>query len=217
MALPTVLEKLQIKDERNFLIQGLPSSIEKPFAKMNYAKSVTPLLRIKKIDFALIFAVNLKQLAGILLEVVPALQENAKFWVAYPKLTSKIYSELCRDYNWNLITNEGFECVYQVAIDSVWTAIRFQKTKVISEPFPPVSNNGSETGVAKRAVHVPEELSNLFISNKPAAEFFETLSITNKKEYVEWVESAKKKETRQKRVDAVMEKLVTGKKSPTAK
>ena len=48
MALPTVLEKLQIKDEKNFLIQGLPSSIEKPFSKMNYAKSVTPLLRTKK-------------------------------------------------------------------------------------------------------------------------------------------------------------------------
>ena len=174
MALPTVLEKLQIKDERNFLIQGLPSSIEKPFAKMNYAKSVTPLLRIKKIDFALIFAVNLKQLAGILLDVVPALQENAKFWVAYPKLTSKIYSDLCRDYDWSLITNEGFECVCQVAIDSVWTAIRFKKTEVISESFIPTTTNGSETGLAKRTIRL-------------------------------------------KSVDAVMEKLVTGKKIPTAK
>ena len=127
MALPTVLEKLQIKDEKNFLIQGLPSSIEKPFSKMNYAKSVTPLLRTKRIDFALVFAVNLKQLAGILSDVVPALQEDAKFWVAYPKLTSKIYSELCRNYNWNLITNDGYECVCQVALDSVWTAIRFKK------------------------------------------------------------------------------------------
>ena len=84
----------------------------------------------KKIDFALVFAVNLKQLAGILSDVVPALHENAKFWVAYPKLTSKIYSELCRDYDWNLITNDGYECVCQVAIDSVWTAIRFKKTEI---------------------------------------------------------------------------------------
>src|SRR5688572_5139526 len=125
MALPTVLEKLQIKDEKNFLIQGLPSSIEKPFAKMNYAKSVTPLLRIKKIDFALIFAVNVRQLASIIEDILPALHPEAKLWVAYPKITSKIYSELCRDYNWDVVTTEGYEGVSQVAIDSVWSAIRF--------------------------------------------------------------------------------------------
>ena len=32
------LEKLELKDEKNLLIQGLPSSIEKHFAKLSYAK-----------------------------------------------------------------------------------------------------------------------------------------------------------------------------------
>ena len=57
MALETVLEKLQLKDEKNILVQGLPSSIEKQFIKLNFAKSVTPLLRSRRIDFALVFAV----------------------------------------------------------------------------------------------------------------------------------------------------------------
>ena len=79
MALPTVLEKLQVKNERNFLIQGLPSAIEKPFAKLNYAKSVTPLLKTKKIDFALIFALNIRQLTQIIDEVNSALHDDVNF------------------------------------------------------------------------------------------------------------------------------------------
>jgi hypothetical protein len=65
MALPTVFEKLQYNNEKNLLIQGLPSSVEKQFAKITFAKSVTPLLRVKKIEFALIFAFSKKQLTDI--------------------------------------------------------------------------------------------------------------------------------------------------------
>src|SRR5437870_2634274 len=88
--LPTLFEKLQLKDEKNLLIQGLPSTIEKQFAKVSFAKNVTPLLKMRKIDFALIFALNQSQLNAILIEVIPALQQNAKLWIAFPKVTSKI-------------------------------------------------------------------------------------------------------------------------------
>ena len=60
--LPTLFEKLQLKNEKNLLIQGLPSTIEKQFAKLSFAKNVTPLIKIRKIDFALIFALNQTQL-----------------------------------------------------------------------------------------------------------------------------------------------------------
>ena len=71
-----LLEKLHLQEEKNILIQGLPSSIEKQFAKLSFAKNVTPLLKSRKIDFALVFAVNENQLNGILRDVLPALQEE---------------------------------------------------------------------------------------------------------------------------------------------
>ncbi|RZM03800.1 MAG: hypothetical protein EOO88_56310, partial [Pedobacter sp.] len=67
----TVFEKLQLADEKNLLIQGLPSSIEKQFAKLSFAKNVTPLLKSRKIDWALVFAVNQNQLVSILKDVLP--------------------------------------------------------------------------------------------------------------------------------------------------
>ena len=128
----TLLEKLQLTDERNLLIQGLPSSIEKQFIKLAFAKNLTPLLKSKKIDFALVFAINAVQLDLIVREVLPALHADGKFWVAYPKPGSKIATTLNRECSWDCITGAGYEMVRDVALDHVWTAVRFKKCAPIA-------------------------------------------------------------------------------------
>jgi aryl carrier-like protein len=130
MTAQSLLEKLQLQDEKNLLIQGLPSSIEKQFVKLTFSKNVTPLLKSRKIDFALVFAVSQRQLVDILKDVIPALQEDAKFWIAYPKLTSKIASDLSRDKNWDFVSDYGFEAIRMIALDNVWSAGRFKKQHV---------------------------------------------------------------------------------------
>ena len=126
----TLFEKLEFADEKNLLIQGLPSSIEKQFCKLSFAKNMTPLLKSRKIDFALVFAVNENQLNGILRDVMPALKEDSKFWVAYPKITSKIVTDLNRDSSWQRLTSAGYETVNEVALDHVWSAARFERPTV---------------------------------------------------------------------------------------
>ena len=126
----TLFEKLEFADEKNLLIQGLPSSIEKQFCKLSFAKNMTPLLKSRKIDFALVFAVNENQLNGILKDVMPALKENSKFWVAYPKTTSKIVTDLNRDASWQQLTSAGYASVNEVALDHVWSAARFERPNV---------------------------------------------------------------------------------------
>lgn len=135
MALETMLEKLQLGEEKNLLIQGLPSSIEKQFLKLSFAKSVTPLLRNRGIDFALVFAVNKKQLYGILTDVVPALSSDACFWIAYPKVTSKIASDLTRDANWFCLTEYMLTSMHKVDLDTVWSAMRFCKGDATTKKF----------------------------------------------------------------------------------
>ena len=129
----TLLEKLQLADEKNLLIQGLPSSIEKQFSKLSFAKNVTPLLKSRKIDFALVFAVNENQLNNILHEVMPALKSDSKFWVAFPKSTSKIVTDLNRECSWQKLTTNGYECLDQVALDHVWSATRYCRGELVEE------------------------------------------------------------------------------------
>ena len=120
-----MFERFQLCDEKNILIQGIPSTLEKYFTKLSFAKNVTPLLKTRKIDFALIFAINYKQLSAILTDVVPALKTGGKLWIAYPKPTSKIVSDLNRDCSWECLMSKGFSKIDEVVIDNVWTAMRF--------------------------------------------------------------------------------------------
>ena len=125
----SLFEKLQLHEEKNLLIQGLPSSIEKQFQKLSFAKNVTPLLRTRKIDFALIFAINQQQLVSILRDVLPALREEAKLWIAYPKTASKIVSDLNREGSWGCIRDKGFDIMTETCLDHVWSAVRFTRAQ----------------------------------------------------------------------------------------
>lgn len=120
-----IFDKLQLGEEKNLLIQGIPSTLEKFFTKLSFAKNVTPLLKSRKIDYALVFAVNYNQLSSILKDVIPALRTKGKLWIAYPKPTSKIVSDLNRDLNWDCLLSKGFKKIDEVVIDHVWVAMRF--------------------------------------------------------------------------------------------
>jgi Bacteriocin-protection, YdeI or OmpD-Associated len=217
----TLLEKLQFKDEKNLLIQGLPSGIEKQFVKLAFAKNLTPLLKSRKIDFALVFAVNEQQLAGIAREVLPALQPDGTFWVAYPKIGSKIATTLNRNCSWVCITCYGYEPVRQVALDHVWTAIRFRKVDAVAALVRAAQRDEvlESAGIdpISKTVHPPDDFAKELRRSKVASHFFEELSFTDQKEYVVWISSAKKEETRHRRLGQAIDKLIAGKKNPAAK
>jgi hypothetical protein len=129
----TIFEKLQLANEKNLLIQGLPSSIEKQFSKLSFAKNLTPLLKSRKIDFALVFAVSENQLNSILRDIMPALKADSKLWIASPKLTSKIVTDLNRESSWSTLAHAGYESVEQVSLDHVWNAAQFRKSDAEEE------------------------------------------------------------------------------------
>lgn len=211
----SMLEKLQLKDEKNVLIQGLPSTVEKQFVKITFAKNVTPLLKTRKIDFALVFAISHKQLKDILTDVVPALHNEAKLWVAYPKAASKIVSDLTRESNWECIAHFGYEEVRLVTLDSIWTAMRFKKMNpavsksVIEDKKPRESKN--------KTITTPVALELLFSKNQAAKSFYETLSFSNKNEYITWIAGAKKETTKLARLEATINKLNYLKRNPSEK
>lgn len=214
--LTPLLDKLQVKDEKSLLIQGLPSSIEKQFAKLSYAKNVTPLLKSRKVDFVLIFAINSGQLINIMKDVMPALHNNSKVWISYPKPTSKIVSNLNREGNWDPFLQLGFETVEQVELDHMWVATKFKRNEDLAVA------NAMEIAakiapVEQKLVVAPLELEKIFSKHIKAKEIFSALPIHNQKEYVQWIVNAKRYDTKQKRLETVVEKLMSGKKTPLEK
>ncbi len=228
MSQQTLLEKLQVVNEKNLLIQGLPSSIEKQFVKLSYSKNVTPLLKVKKIDFALVFAISANQLSGILNEVIPCLHSGAKLWVASPKSSSKIASDLNRDCGWEILCDNFYDNIEQVVLDHCWSATLFTKNSNAPVGVPAAALVKAEQESSKKIdiksvdfdknlVVPPVELEKIFTRHKKAREVFQNLSAKDQKEYVEWIEGAKRKDTRSRRLEATVEKLLAGKKTPMEK
>jgi len=84
--------------------------------------------------------------------------------------------------------------------------------KKLNKTFGDKINVQIEQDFAIREVIVPEDVSDLLEQNPKAKEFFDSLSFTNRKEYVSWIESAKKEETRKQRIKLLLEKLLNHKK-----
>jgi Bacteriocin-protection, YdeI or OmpD-Associated/Domain of unknown function (DUF1905) len=61
-----------------------------------------------------------------------------------------------------------------------------------------------------RLIEIPKDLLKALKKDKEAKAFFEKLSYTHQKEYVRWVEEAKKEETRQSRIVKTLEMLKKG-------
>ena len=68
-----------------------------------------------------------------------------------------------------------------------------------------------EPDTEPRVVEIPKDLMKELKKDKEAKTFFDKLSYTHQKEYVWWVEEAKKEETRQNRILKTIEMLKKGK------
>jgi hypothetical protein len=66
----------------------------------------------------------------------------------------------------------------------------------------------------ERTVDVPPEFRAILDADPIARERFEALSHTNRREYVQWLTSAKRAETRQDRLAKVAELLKSGRRTP---
>ena len=68
-----------------------------------------------------------------------------------------------------------------------------------------------------KTVTLPNDLAAAFKKNKSLLEFFNMLSFSNKKEYVDWIVSAKREETKKQRIAGTIERLERGWKNPAGR
>ena len=56
---------------------------------------------------------------------------GALVWITYPKKTSGVESDLSREEVWAAMEGTGWRPVSQIAIDEVWSALRFRPIEVV--------------------------------------------------------------------------------------
>ena len=132
--MPSVFEKLNLKDQKSILVLNSPVSFEPELGKLSKVTVLRNSQESAGIDFALAFVTNQKQVDTLGKVIAKKAEGDAVVWFAYPKGSSKKYkSEINRDSGWQVLGNAGFEPVRMIAIDEDWSAIRFRRVDYIKK------------------------------------------------------------------------------------
>jgi len=76
-------------------------------------------------DGVLLFATNIAELDQRVAPLIEAARGDRLAWIAYPK-AGQLDTDLNRDALWKYLLPRGIQPVRQVAVDSVWSAMRFR-------------------------------------------------------------------------------------------
>lgn len=63
-----------------------------------------------------------------------AVRPGGIVWIVYPKQTSGIKTDINRDTCWAALQESGWRPVTQVAVDDVWSALRFRPVNDVGKP-----------------------------------------------------------------------------------
>ena len=78
--------------------------------------------------FVQVFAMRLSEIGEFAKKLPKYAAPNALVWISYPKKTSKLKGDLSRDVIRKAMSRAGWRAVSIVAIDVVWSALRFRPT-----------------------------------------------------------------------------------------
>jgi len=85
-----------------------------------------------KAAFIQLFVHNAEQVHEWVPQVIARLDEDAVFWITYPKQTSKVKTDINRDSLWKLVESIApYRPVSNVAVDDKWSALRFRHVDLV--------------------------------------------------------------------------------------
>jgi hypothetical protein len=79
--------------------------------------------------FVQVFATRLSEIRKVAEKLSKHAAPNALVWISYPKKTAKARGELSRDVIREAMRVAGWRAVSIIAIDEVWSALRFRPIK----------------------------------------------------------------------------------------
>lgn len=87
---------------------------------------------IDKKDFVLLFANNSEEVKTWLPKALSILEADAIFWIAFPKKSSKVKTDISRDVLFRLVQElSEYRAVSNVSLDEKWSALRFRHQDLV--------------------------------------------------------------------------------------
>jgi hypothetical protein len=205
IASPHVLYTINAPDDFETTLQDLPEGIR--------------IVHNRKVAFNSIhwFVKSKREVDTQAPEIIGLLKEGITVWCYFPKGSSKIQTDLTRDKGWESLMQPALKWINLISFDATWSAFAF---RLKTEKDMKAETNTKEREIFKYAdsatktITLPDDLARPLNKNKAAKTFFDSLSFSNRREYVEWIISAKREETRARRVNDALSMLMRKQPNP---
>ena len=210
--MPTsISDKLKIKPGSHLITLNAPKDFKEGLGNLpSGVKIVTNGKDYQQVHW---FVLNKAQLEKEMSKVMKLVKPNIVLWVYYPKGTSKIQTDLTRDKGWDSLLAQTTKLTWisLISFDDTWSVFGFRGKTEADKKRDAKPREQREiykwVNSTKKEIKLPDDLADALKKNKKEAAYFDSLSFTNKKEYLEWIVTAKREETRAERIQGTLERL----------
>lgn len=213
-------KKLRIGVSQSLGIVNKPKGFDEAMLPLPEGTKISKVFSSKN-DVIFWFVKTKSELEKTLDKVLAALSDNNIIWIGYPKGTSGIQTDLSRDKGWeSIMAKPEISFVSFIAFDDTWSVfcIRKKNAADIKREQKPVKREIFDYADSKtKTIMLPDDLEKILNKNKKAKTIFDALAFSHKREYVEWIITAKRDETRKARLQGTIDKLNTGYKNPAGR
>jgi hypothetical protein len=128
MADTSLLKKLGIKSKQSLTILNAPKGYTEQISALLPAevKLVTSLSQTSNFDIVVQFVNNKAEVEQDTPKAIEQVKPGGRLWIAYPKQSSKVPTDVNRDILWKIFPNSDWRPVTQISIDEIWSALRFR-------------------------------------------------------------------------------------------
>ena len=177
------------------------------------------LVKSGEADFVHLFVKDRAELGRHFATALASVGAETLLWISFPKQTSGLATDLSRDEGWGPVSEAGWEPVTIVSVDETWSALRFKRSADIparagraASPAVPAAEPAVAAAPAKvetGSVIVPADFAAALAAAPRARAYFDAMKVSLRREYVDSNEEAKRPETRARRIEAMVEKIVS--------
>ncbi len=204
MDISPLIKKIRIPTDGNGFLINAPESWKQAFL------GVSASFVIESTDqssWVLAFVKDQEEARNRLQSIAAAVAPGGTLWVAFPKKSGPMSTDMSRDHGWQALEAIDWAPVSNVSLDEEWSALRWKPKGEI-----PLMKRGTRSA----DMQVPPALAEALSTEPDAKAYFDSLPPSHRREYIEYIMEAKKEETRARRLLKTMEMLLTKKKNPTA-
>ena len=204
----TTIQKLKIKEGNILLVINEPDGFRQGLGKLPPGVTLsTTAKEFNQVHWFVTTQREMKQDAG---KVLPLVKGDVICWIYFPKGSSGIQTDLNRDKGWEELMKHDKQWINLISFDATWSAFAIREKTAADrrkEEKPRERPVFEFVDPKTKTVTLPPDFAEALKKAKKEEAFFNALSFTNKKEFIEWIVSAKRESTRSERVAASVERL----------